>query len=101
MTKSEMLETLKERFIDHFGINKEVNLKSPIQIDYSWDVGGTYITKIRFNGEKFEYYKVCWSGDWEDKQSVFNKYGIRALSDCLGVRVWTRPEYFIYRKYET
>ena len=99
MTKSEILEMLKERFIDHFEINKEVNLKSPIQIDYSWDVGGTYITKIRFNGEKFEYYKVCWSGVWEDKQSVFNKYGIRALSDCLGVRVWTRPEYFIYRKF--
>lgn len=96
MTKSEILETLEEMFIDHFGINKEVNLKNPIQIDYSWDVGGTYITKICFNGEKFEYYKVCWSGDWEDKQSVFNKYGIRALSDCLGVRVWTRPEYFIY-----
>lgn len=100
MTKSEILEMLKERFIERFGINKEVNLKNPIQIDYSWDVGGTYITKIRYNGERFEYYKECWSYGWEDKQSVFNKYGIRALSDCLGVRVWTRPEYFIYRKYE-
>ena len=95
MTKGEVLETLKEMFILRFGINKEVDLKNQIQIDYSWDVGGTYITKVRFNGEKFEYYKECWSGDWEDKQSVFNKYGITALSDCLGVKVRTRTEYFI------
>lgn len=43
MTKSEVSETLKEMFIEHFGINKEVNLKNPIQIDCSWDVGGTNI----------------------------------------------------------
>ena len=91
MTKGEVLETLKKMFIERFGVNKEVNLKNQIQIDYSWDVGGTYITKVRFNGEKFEYYKGC----WEDKQSIFNKYGISALSDCLGVKVRTRTEYFI------
>ena len=95
MTKGEVLETLKKMFIERFGVNKEVNLKNQIQIDYSWDVGGTYITKVRYNGDKFEYYKECWSGDWEDKQSVFNKYGITALSDCLGVKVRTRTEYFI------
>lgn len=95
MTKGEILETLKEIFIERFGVNKEVNLKNQIQIDYSWDVGGTYLTKVRYNGDKFEYYKECWSGDWEDKQSVFNKYGITALSDCLGVKVRTRTEYFI------
>ena len=95
MTKGEVLETLKEMFIERFGINKEVSLKKQIQIDYSWDVGGTHLTKVRYNGEKFEYYKECWSGDWEDKQSIFNKYGIRALSDCLGVKVTTRTEYFI------
>ena len=95
MTKGEVLETLKEMFIERFGVNKEVSLKNQIQIDYSWDVGGTYLTKVRYNGEKFEYYKECWSGDWEDKQSIFNKYGIRALSDCLGVKVRTRTEYFI------
>lgn len=95
MTKGEVLETLKKMFIERFGVNKEVNLKNQIQIDYSWDVGGTYLTKVRYNGDKFEYYKECWSGDWEDKQSVFNKYGITALSDCLGVKVRTRTEYFI------
>ena len=95
MTKGEILETLKEMFIERFGVNKEVNLKNQIQIDYSWDVGGTYLTKVRYNGDKFEYYKECWSGDWEDKQSVFNKYGITALSACLGVNVRTRTEYFI------
>lgn len=95
MTKGEVLETLKEMFILRFGINKEVDLKNQIQIDYSWDVGGTYITKVRFNGEKFEYYRECWSYGWEDKQSIFNKYGIRALTDCLCVKVRTRTEYFI------
>lgn len=95
MTKGEVLETLKEMFIERFGVNKEVDLKNQIQIDYSWDVGGTYITKVRFNGEKFEYYRECWSYGWEDKQSIFNKYGIRALTDCLGVKVRTRTEYFI------
>ena len=40
MTKGEVLETLKEMFIERFGINKEVSLKKQIQIDYSWDVGG-------------------------------------------------------------
>lgn len=95
MTKGEVLETLKKMFIERFGVNKEVNLKNQIQIDYSWDVGGTYLTKVRYNGEKFEYYKECWSGDWEYKQGIFNKYGIRVLSDCLGVKVRTRTEYFI------
>ena len=95
MTKGEVLETLKEMFIERFGVNKEVDLKNQIQIGHSWDVGGTYITKVRFNGEKFEYYKECWSGAWEDKQSVFNKYGITALSVCLGVKVRTRTDYFI------
>lgn len=95
MTKGEVLETLKEMFIERFGVNKDVNLKNPINIDYSWDVGGTYITKIRYNGERFEYWKECWGAGWEDKRSVFNKYGMRALSDCLGVKVWARTEYLI------
>jgi len=82
-------------FIERFGVGTEVDVNERIEIGYSWDVGGTCLTKIRYNGEKFEYYKECWSGVWEDKQSVFNKYGIRALSDCLGVKVRTRTDYFI------
>ena len=95
MTKCEVLETLKEMFIVRFGVGTDVDVNKRIEIDYSWDVGGTYITKVRYNGERFEYYKECWSADWEDKQSVFNKYGITALSGCLGVNVRTRTEYFI------
>ena len=89
------METLKEMFIERFGIGKEAVLKNQIRIDYSWDVGGTYLTKVRFNGEKFEYYSECWSSGWEDGQGVFNRYGIKALSDCLGVKISTRTEYFI------
>jgi hypothetical protein len=95
MTKGEVLVTLKEMFIERFGVGTEVNVNKRIEIDYSWDVGGTYLTKVRYNGERFEYYIECWGGDWEDKQSVFNKYGITVLSDCLGVNVRTRTEYFI------
>lgn len=32
MTKGEVLETLKEMFIERFGVNKEVDLKNQIQI---------------------------------------------------------------------
>ena len=99
MTKGEVLETLKRMFIGRFGV-EEVNLKNQIQIDYSWDVGSTYITKVRFTGKKFEYYKECWSYGWEGKQNIFNKYGIRILSDCLDVKVKTRTEYFIDQKVE-
>ena len=95
MTKGEVIETLKEMFIERFGVGTEVDVNKRIEIDYSWDVGGTYLTKVRYNGKRFEYYIECWSGDWEDKQSVFNKYGITALSACLGVNVRTRTEYFI------
>ena len=95
MTKGEVLEMLKEMFIERFGVGVEVDVNKPIKIEHSWDVGGTYLTKVRYNGEKFEYYKDCWSGVWEDKQSVFIKYGITALSACLGVNVRTRTEYFI------
>ena len=95
MTKGELLETLKEMFIERFGIGVDVDVKEHIEIDYSWDVGSTYITKIRYNGEKFEYWKDCFGGGWEYKRNVFNKYGIAALSDCLGVKVRSRTEYFI------
>ena len=95
MTKGEVLEALKEMFIVRFGVGTEVDVNERIEIDYSWDVGGTYLTKLRYNGQNFEYYKECWSGDWEDKENVFNKYGITALSDCLGVNVRTKTEYFI------
>ena len=95
MTKGEVLETLKEMFIERFGVGTEVDVKKLIEIDYSWDVGSTCLTKVRYNGERFEYYKECLDADWEDKQSVFNKYGITALSACLGVNVRTRTEYFI------
>ena len=95
MTKSEVLGTLKEMFIERFGVGVEVGVNKEIEIEHSWDVGGTYLTKVRYNGEKFEYYKECWSGVWEDKQSVFSKYGITALSGCLGVNVRTKTEYFI------
>ncbi len=95
MTKSEVLETLKEMFIARFGVGTEVDVNKRIEIDYSWDVGSTYLTKVRYNGERFEYWKECWGAGWEDKQSIFNKYGITALSGCLGVNVRTRTEYFI------
>lgn len=95
MTKGEVLETLKKMFIERFGVGTEVNVNKRIEIDYSWDVGGTYLTKVRYNGERFEYWKECWRANWEDKQNVFNKYGITALSVCLGVNVRTRTEYFI------
>lgn len=32
MTKGEVLETLKEMFIERVGVNKEVDLKNQIQI---------------------------------------------------------------------
>ena len=95
MTKGEVLEMLKKMFIERFGVGTEVEVNKNIEIGYSWDVGGTYLTKVRYNGEKFEYCKVCWSANWEDKESVFDEYGITALSGCLGVNVRTRTEYFI------
>ena len=95
MTKGEVLETLKEMFIERFGVGTEVDVNKEIEIEHSWDVGGTYLTKVRYNGERFEYYQECWSGDWLDNEKVFNKYGITALSGCLGVNVRTRTEYFI------
>ena len=95
MTKSEVIETLKGMFIERFGVGTEVNVNKRIEIDYSWDVGSAYLTKIRYNGDRFEYLKECWSSVWESKDSVFNKYGITALSDCLDVNVRTRTEYFI------
>lgn len=95
MTKGEVLETLKEMFIVRFGIGTEVDINKRIEIEHSWDVGGTYLTKVRYNGERFEYYKECWSGKWIDDESIFDKYGITALSTCLGVNVRTITEYFI------
>ena len=95
MTKGEVLETLKEMFIERFGVGTEVDVNKCIRIDYSWDVGGTYLTKVRYNGERFEYWKDCWYSEWEYQESVFNEYGITALSACLGVNVRTITEYFI------
>lgn len=96
MTKKEAIERLKLMFIEKFGVGTEVSLKRRITIDHGWDVGNTNLTKVRYNGEKFEYYKECWSGDWDDKQSVFDKHIIAILSDALGVEVKTKTEYFIY-----
>lgn len=97
MTKGELLETLKEMFIVRFGVGTEVDVKEHVEIDYSGDVGGTYITKVRYNGDEFEWCieKDCFGGGWEHKLNVFNKYGISILSDCLGVKLRTRTEYFI------
>ena len=95
MTKGEVFKELKEMFIKRFGVGKEVNVGKRIEIAHSWDVGGTYLTKVRYNGKKFEYYEECWSSDWVDNEKVFNEFGIRALSSCLGVKVRTRTEYFI------
>lgn len=96
MTEKEVIETLKSMFIEKFGVGTEVLLKKRITIDHSWDVGDTDLTKIRYNGEKFEYYKECWSGVWDNKKSVFDKHVIAILSDALGVEVKTKTEYFIY-----
>ena len=95
MTKGEVLETLKKMFIERFGVGTEVDVNKSIEIDYSWDVGHTYLTKVRYNGQRFEYLEECWGTNWEHKQSVFDKYGITALSGCLGVNVRKRTEYFI------
>ena len=95
MTKKEIIEKLKSMFIEKFGVGTEVSLKRRIVIDHSWDVGDSGLTKVRYNGKKFEYYKECWSGVWDDKQSVFNKHAIAILSDALGVNVKTKTEYFI------
>lgn len=95
MTKAEVLAKLKEMFIEKFGANKEVSLNEPIEIYHSWDVGSAYMTKIRYNGKEFEYYKDYWSWGWKNDQSVFNRYALTALSDCLGVKVKTKTEYFI------
>jgi hypothetical protein len=95
MTKEEVIQKLKIMFIEKFGVGTEVSLKKRIVIDHSWDVGDTDLTKVRYNGKKFEYYKECWGGDWDDKQSVFNKHVIAILSDALGVNVKTKTEYFI------
>ena len=95
MTKGEVFETLKKMFIEHFGVGTEVELDEPIEISRSWDVGGAYIEKVRYNGENFEYYLNFWDGGWKDDKSVFNKYGVKVLSACLDVRVLTRTEYFI------
>lgn len=95
MSKEEVIKKLKTDFIEKFGIGNEVCLNTRIKIDYSWDVGYSYITKIRWNGECFEYYVECWCGVWGDKQEVFKKYIIKALSDCLGVKVSSKTEYFI------
>jgi len=95
MTKKEIEEKLKSMFIEKFGVGTEVSLKGRIVIDHSWDVGDTDLTKVRYNGKKFEYYKECWGAGWDDKQSVFNKHAIAILTDALGVKVKTKTEYFI------
>lgn len=95
MTKKEIEEKLKSMFIERFGVGTEVSLERCIVIDHSWDVGDTDLTKVRYNGKEFEYYKECWAADWENKQSVFNKHAIAILSDALGVKVKTKTEYFI------
>ena len=94
MTKAEVLAKLKEMFIEKFGVNKEVSLNEPIEIYHTWDGDSAYMTEIRFNGKEFEY-KDYWDGGWKNNQSVFNRYALTALSDCLGVKVMTKTEYFI------
>ena len=95
MTKDEMLETLKDMFVERFGVGTEVDVDKRITIGHSWDVGDTCLTKVRCNGNDFEYCEECWSSRWKDDARVFDKYGIAALSACLGVNVRTRTEYFI------
>lgn len=82
-------------FIKRFGVANEVNVGKRIEIARSWDVGGTYLTKVRYNGKKFEYYQECWGGDWVDNNKVFNEFGIEALSSCLDVVVRVKKEYSI------
>lgn len=94
MYKHEVLKTLKEEFIKRFG-HLEVKLKNEIPIYQGFETGTAYLSRIRWNGKYFEWYKEFWDYGWEDDQDVFYSYAIEALSDCLNVKIETEIKYNI------
>lgn len=95
MSRKELLEELKIRFINRFGIGNEVRLNEQICIIRDPFSGNGYMDAIRYDGVDFEYYEDFWGGGWKTDKNVFGKYGIKALCDVLGVKVRKRSEYFI------
>lgn len=96
MTKSEIINEMKKMFIDKFGAGVEVELEHPIEVAYSWDVGSTMLSKIRYNGEtnQFEWYRDFWNSGWETTQNQITNHAISIFSDALGLKVGTKTDYF-------
>jgi len=94
MTKEEIIDILKERFIERFGKDVEVDLNYPICCVKDYFSGNGYIDKVRYNGVDFEYYLNYWNNGWKSDKKTFNRYAMRILSDCLDVIISKRTEYF-------
>ena len=59
-TEEKLIGELKKRFIKKFGKGVAVPLRKRIEVAHSWDIGDTYVTKVRYNGETFEWYHSDW-----------------------------------------
>lgn len=93
MISLELHRTLKQMFVDKFGVGREVALKRKISFDT--DFGVIHISKVRYNGNEFEIYfegKVC---GWQRDKVKFHRYAEAILSDCLDVEILQRNEYYI------
>ena len=92
MTRKEVIDELKNRFIDKFGVGVAVKVKGDICVIRDSVSGNAFISSVRYSGVQFEYWRNWWGGGWF---KLTDKHIIRALSDCLGVKVESRTEYFI------
>lgn len=93
-TEEKLIDELKKRFIKKFGKGVAVSLRKRIEVAHSWDIGDTYVTKVRYNGKTFEWYHSDWCGRWTN-DNLTNLKTIKALSDCLGCSVAVKHEYII------
>ena len=66
-----------------------------ITIYHGSETGTAYLSRIRWNGKYFEWYKEYWDYGWSNDQDVFYSYAIEALSDCLNVKIETEIKYNI------
>lgn len=97
MTRKLLLKELEKRFEKRFGIGNDVRLLEQICIIRDPFSGNGYMDAIRYDGVGlgFSYYENFWGGGWKSDKKIWDKYGIRALCDCLGLKVRKRVEYFI------
>jgi len=86
MTKKEMVAKLKAMFIDKFG-EREVELTNKVFLAEHTDCGSEYLSKIRYNGKQFEWYKDFWDYGWETTQKEINEHAIEIFSDALGLEI--------------